>query len=124
MLTEKFHDVLNHEGVVSVVTWTPAEPHITNTWNSYLTVTDDERILIPAAGFTHAENDLAENDQVLFTAGAREVEGRDGYQGTGFRLTGTAKFVDNGAEFEQVKAKYPFIRKVLEITPTSAKQLL
>lgn len=124
MLTEKFHDVLNHEGVVSVVTWTPEEPHITNTWNSYLTVTDDERILIPAAGFTHAEKDLAQNDQVLFTVGAREVEGRDGYQGTGFRLTGTAKFVDNGAEFEQVKAKYPFIRKVLEITPTSAKQLL
>lgn len=124
MLTEKFHDVLNHEGVVSVVTWTPDEPHITNTWNSYLTVTDNERILIPAAGFTHAEADLAQNNQVLFTAGAREVEGRDGYQGTGFRLTGTARFIDNGPEFDQVKAKYPFIRKVLEITPSSAKQLL
>lgn len=124
MLTDKFYDVLKYEGVVSVVTWTPAEPHITNTWNSYLTVTDDERILIPAAGYTHAEQDLAQNQQVLVTMGARDVEGFDGYQGTGFRLTGTARFVDSGAEYDAVKAKYPFIRKVLEITPTSIKQLL
>ncbi|MTV81390.1 pyridoxamine 5'-phosphate oxidase family protein [Secundilactobacillus folii] len=124
MLTDKFYDVLKYEGVVSVVTWTPAEPHITNTWNSYLTVTDDERILIPAAGYTHAEKDLAQNDQVLVTMGAREVEGFDGYQGTGFRLTGTAKLIESGTEFDEIKAKYPFLRKVLEIKPTSIKQLL
>ena len=45
MLTEKFFDVIRHEGVVSIVSWGHAEPHLTCTWNSYLVVTDDERIL-------------------------------------------------------------------------------
>lgn len=35
-----------------MVSWGDStEPHIANTWNSYLVVTDDERILIPAYGF-------------------------------------------------------------------------
>ena len=50
MLTETFHEVLKHEGVVSIVSWAAGEPHIANTWNSYLVVTPDERILIPAYG--------------------------------------------------------------------------
>ena len=33
---EKFYDVLNHEGVVSIVSWGENEPHVVNTWNSYL----------------------------------------------------------------------------------------
>ena len=50
MLTEKFMDVLAHEGVVSLVSWNTEEPHITNTWNSYIQVTPDQRLLAPAAG--------------------------------------------------------------------------
>jgi len=49
-LTDKFHEVLQYEGVVSIVSW-GVETHVANTWNSYLVVTDDERILIPAYGF-------------------------------------------------------------------------
>lgn len=48
MLTDKFHEVLEKEGVVSIVSWGVDEPHLVNTWNSYLVVTADERILIPA----------------------------------------------------------------------------
>jgi len=48
MLKEKFNEVIQKEGVVSIVSWTDREPHIVNTWNSYLVVTEDERILIPA----------------------------------------------------------------------------
>ena len=46
-LPEKFFDVLEHEGVVTVMSW-GVEPHIVNTWNSYIVVTDDKRLLIPA----------------------------------------------------------------------------
>ena len=51
------------------------------------------------------------------TLGSREVEGRDGYQGT-------AKLLEAGSDFEIVKEKYPFLRKVLEVTPINVIQLL
>ena len=54
MLPKKFFDVLNHEGVVTVISWGDTEePHFANTWNSYLVITEDERILIPDSLCTH-----------------------------------------------------------------------
>jgi len=123
-LPEKFFEVLKYEGSVSITTWTPASAHVTNTWNSYLIITDDERILIPAAGMTTTEADIKENNNVILTLAAREVEGFNGYQGTGFRVEGTAAFLTEGDEYDMMFEKYPFISRVLEITPTSAKQLL
>ncbi|MBF4806114.1 MAG: FMN-binding protein, partial [Pseudoleptotrichia goodfellowii] len=47
MFNEKFFEVLKYDGVVSIVTWGNEEPSITNTWNSYLQIKDENRILIP-----------------------------------------------------------------------------
>ncbi len=124
MFTEKFHDVINHEGVVSIVSWGTEEPHVTNTWNSYLVITEDERILIPAAGMHSTQADVSQNNKVKVTLGSREVEGYNNYQGTGFLLEGTAKFLESGADFERMKEKFPFLSRVLEITAVSSKQLL
>ncbi|MBP7857296.1 MAG: pyridoxamine 5'-phosphate oxidase family protein [Prevotella sp.] len=123
-LTEKFFEVLKHEGIVSIISWGEGEPHVTCTWNSYLVVTDDQRLLIPAAGMTSTEADLTVNNRVKITLAAREVEGYNGYQGTGFRLEGTARFFNEGPEYDMMFEKYPFIRSVLEITVESSKQLL
>lgn len=124
MLTEKFFEVLKYEGAVSIISWGNDEPHVTCTWNSYLVITDDGRILIPAAGMTSTEEDVAVNNRVKVTLAAREVEGFNGYQGTGFRVEGTAKFLSEGADYDRMYAKYPFLKRVLEITPVTAKQLL
>lgn len=124
MLSEKFYEVLNHEGVVSITSWGTEEPHVTNTWNSYLVMQDDKRMLIPAAGMTSTEKDIAVNNNIIITLGSREVEGFNHYQGTGFRLEGTAKFLDAGAAFDEMKEKFPFLNRVLEVTISSAKQLL
>lgn len=124
MLTEKFYEVLNHEGVVSIVSWGVDEAHVTCTWNSYLVVTEDERILIPAAGMNSTEKDVNHNDRIKLTLGAREVMGRNNYQGTGFEIGGNAKFLTIGSDYDMMKDKYPFLNRVLEITVTSAKQLL
>lgn len=43
MLSEKFYEVLKHEGIVTIITWGKGEPHIVNEWNSYLVITEDER---------------------------------------------------------------------------------
>lgn len=124
MLTEKFYEVVKNEGVVSIVSWGVDEPHVTNTWNSYLVITKDERILIPAAGLRSTEKDVTENNRVKVTLGSREVMGFNNYQGTGFLLEGTARFFESGEEFDMMKEKFPFLNRVLEITVTSEKQLL
>ncbi|MFZ3171807.1 MAG: pyridoxamine 5'-phosphate oxidase family protein [Carboxydocellales bacterium] len=123
MLTEKFFEVKNQEGVVSIVSWGENEPHVVNTWNSYLTITADERILIPAAGMRKTQKNVVQNPRVKMTLGSKEVMGYQ-YPGTGFLVEGTAKFLESGEEFDMMKEKFSFLSRVLEITVTSAKQTL
>lgn len=124
MLTEKFFDVLKKEGVVSIVSWGIDEPHVVNTWNSYLEVTSDERILIPAYAMRRTEKNVTQNNKVKIALGSKEVLGYKDYQGTGFVIEGTAKYLESGSEFDMMKEKFSFLTRVLEITVTSAKQML
>jgi len=124
MLTEKFYNVLKKEGVVSITSWGEAEPHVVNTWNSYLVVTSDERILIPAYAMRKTEKNINQNNKVIMTLGSKEVLGYKDYQGTGFVIEGTAKYLESGGEFDMMKEKFSFLTRVLELTVTSAKQML
>lgn len=124
MLTEKFYEVLKNEGIVTIVSWGEGEPHIINEWNSYLVVTEDERILIPAGIMRVTEKNVNVNSKVKLALGSKNVVGFDDYQGTGFVVEGTAKFFDSGAEFDMMKEKFSFMTRVLEITVTSANQML
>ena len=122
-LSDKFHEVLKHEGVVSIISW-GVEPHVVNTWNSYLVVTDDERILIPAYGFRKTEKNVEVNNQVKIALGAKDVLGYKDYPGTGFVVDGTARYIASGEEYDFMKAKFSFLTRVLEITVDQAKQML
>ena len=124
MLSEKLFEVLKHEGVVSIVSWGVDEPHIVNTWNSYLVVTADQRILIPAYAMRHTEKNTTQNSRVKMALGSKDVLGYNDYQGTGFVIEGTAKFIESGSEFNLMKEKFSFLTRVLEITVTSSKQML
>lgn len=123
MFSEKFLEVISQEGVVSVVSWSNGDAHVSNTWNSYLVATEDERLLIPANGFRKTQGNIEVNPQVKLTLGAREVMGYRS-MGTGFLIEGTARFVKEGAEYDMMKEKFPFINRVLEIKVESAKQTL
>lgn len=123
MLTEKFFEVIKDEGVVSIVSWGKDEPHVVNTWNKYLTITKDERILIPAAGMVKTEANIKENNRVKMTLGNKNVQGHF-TQGAGFKLEGTARFITSGEEYDMMKEKFPFLNRVLEITLTEVKQTL
>ena len=103
-LPEKFFDVLEHEGVVTVMSW-GVEPHIVNTWNSYIVVTDDKRLLFPAYGFRKTEKNVNVNNKIKLALGSREVLGYKDYQGTGFIVTGTARYISSGDEYEYMKKK-------------------
>jgi hypothetical protein len=122
-LSEKFLEVLQHEGVVSVVSW-GVETHVANTWNSYLLVTEDERILIPAYGFRKTEKNVNVNSNVKLTLGSKDVLGYNDYPGTGFLINGTARYISAGDEYDFMKQKFPFLTRVLEITVETAKQML
>ncbi len=127
MLTEKFYDVIKNEGVVSIVSWQEGgEPHIVNTWNSYLVVIsgDSDRILIPAYAMKKTEKNTLANNTIKLALGSREVLGYRDYQGTGFVVEGQARFIDGGEEYDMMKDKFSFLTRVLEVTVTSAKQML
>ena len=122
-LPEKFFDVLKHEGVVTIMSW-GVEPHIVNTWNSYIVVTDDGRLLIPAYGFRKTEKNVNVNNKINLALGSREVLGYKDYQGTGFIVTGTARYISSGDEYEYMKKKFPFLTRVFEVTVDKATQML
>lgn len=128
MFNDKFKAVLTHEGVISITSWDDSKevttPHVNCTWNSFVKIKDEQTLLIPAAGMSHTEADLAQNNVLILTLGSRDVEGFNGGQGTGFRITGTGHFIAEGEIFTTMKAEYPFIRKVLCVTVTDCQQLL
>ncbi len=83
MFNEKFLEVISKEGVVSIVTTGVDEAHVSNTWNSYLTIVEENKILIPAAAMIKTEKNIDFNNKVKLTLGSHEVMGYR-YMGTGF----------------------------------------
>jgi len=122
-LSEKFLEVVKHEGVVSIMSW-GVEPHLVNTWNSYLVVTEDERILIPAYGFRKTQKNVDVNNKVKIALGSKEVLGYKDYPGTGFIIEGTAAYIESGDEYDMMKSKFSWLTRVLEITVDKAMQML
>lgn len=87
-------------------------------------VTEEGRILIPAYGMRKTETNIQVNNRVKITLGSRDVKGYKDYQGTGFLINGTARYINSGTEFDLMKEKFSFARSVVEITVTSIKQML
>lgn len=123
MFDGKFMEVVSKEGVVAIVSCAENEAHVVNTWNSYLVFPDEQKILIPAWKMLETEKKITQNNTVLLTLGTKEVEGRMG-PGTGYLITGTAKFLRSGPEFDMMKSKFSFMTRVLEITVSSVQQTL
>ncbi len=121
MFNAIFNAVIAHEGVVAIVSCANNEAHVVNTWNSYLRKSGEDKLLIPVFGMRKTEKNVNQNPQVLLTLGSKEVQGKMA-MGTGFLLTGTAKFFTSGPEFDLLKASYPWANRVLEVTVTSMKQ--
>ncbi|MGE5653856.1 MAG: pyridoxamine 5'-phosphate oxidase family protein [Bacillota bacterium] len=123
MFPEKLTEVLQHEGVVAIATQGQDGPHLVNSWNSYIQVTDDERLLIPAGGMKTTEANLNLNPHVLVTVGSRQVQGFHS-MGTGFLIEGTATLPKDGPEFDRVKARFPWARAALVVKVAKATQTL
>lgn len=123
LFNSSFKEVLTHNGVVSITTWAENNAHVSNTWNSYLHITDDNKILIPAAWLHKTEKNVSANNKIILTLGSPEVEGKMG-MGTGFVIEGTAEFLASGEAYDMMKEKFSFLTRVLEITAISVKQTI
>lgn len=121
MITEALLDVMKQDGVVAIATLGQDGPHMVNTWNSYLRIAADGRLLIPAGYMHRTEANIAFNPNVLITLGSSKVKGLHG-PGAGFLLKGTAVFITSGPDFDLLKESFAWLRATMAVTIESATQ--
>jgi predicted pyridoxine 5'-phosphate oxidase superfamily flavin-nucleotide-binding protein len=121
MIPEKLLEVLKRPGVVAIATQGPDGPHLVNTWNSYLRISPEGLLLVPAGFMQVTEANLKLDNRVLITLGSHEVAGLYG-PGTGFLIKGTAAFVTEGPDFDVLKAKFDWLRATMAVTIESVTQ--
>ena len=121
MIPEKLLEIMKKDGVAAIATLGPEGPHLVNTWNSYLRVSEDGQLLIPAGYMHKTEANLAHNPEVLITLGSSKVEGLHG-TGAGFLIKGQAEFVTSGPDFDLMKEKFAWLRATLAVTIETATQ--
>ena len=122
MIPKKMLEVLKHEGVIAIVTQGEKEPHMVNTWNSYVKIIGED-ILIPAGRMNITEKNIKGNNKVLMTLGSREVKGFHS-MGTGFLISGTGEFLYEGEYYNIMKEGFPWMRAVLKIRSNEIIQTL
>ena len=121
MIPEKLQEIMKKDGVAAIATLGEAGPHMVNTWNSYIKVSEDGRLFIPAGYMHKTEANIAHNPDVLITLGSSKVKGLHG-PGAGFLIKGKAEFITSGPEFDFMKAKISWLRATLAVTIESATQ--
>ena len=121
MIPEKLLEILKQDGVVAIATLGQDGPHMVNTWNSYVRVSADGRLLIPAGYMHRTEANIEFNPNVLITLGSSKVPGLHG-PGAGFLIKGTASFVTSGSDFDVLKAIFSWLRATLAVTPDTVTQ--
>ena len=124
-MDEKFIEVLKTppDSALAIVTQGEDGPHVVNSWNSYVILSGQERLLLPAGRMYETEKNVRRDDRVRLTVSNREVQGK-AYKGTGFLVTGRARFKTEGEDFETVKKAFPWARAVLVIEVKTTEQTL
>ena len=146
MVPEKLLEIMKQDGVVAIATLGKDGPHMVNTWNSYIRISPDGRLFIPAGYMHKTEANIAHNPNVLITLGSSKVKGLHGAgagflikgkakfvtsgpdfdfmkgAGTGFLIKGKATFITSGSDFDFMKAKFSWLRATLAVTIDSATQ--
>ena len=121
MIPDTLQTIMKQDGVVAIATLGPDGPHLVNTWNSYLKISEDGRLFIPAGYMHKTEANLNHNPQVLITLGSSKVAGLHG-PGAGFLIKGQARCVTSGPDFDFMKEKFSWLRATLAVTIETATQ--
>ena len=121
MIPEKLQEIMQKDGVVANATLGEDGPHMVNTWNSYIRIAQDGRLLIPAGYMHKTEANITHNPNVLITLASSKVQGLHG-AGAGFLIKGKAKFITSGPDFDFMKSTFSWLRATLAVTIDSATQ--
>jgi predicted pyridoxine 5'-phosphate oxidase superfamily flavin-nucleotide-binding protein len=121
MIPEKLQEILKTDGVVAIATLGKDGQHMVNTWNSYIRISPEGRMLIPAGYMHKTEENIKHNPEVLITLGSGKVIGLHG-PGAGFLIKGKAAFVTSGPDYDLLKSKFSWLRATLAVTIDSATQ--
>lgn len=121
MIPEKLQEILKTDGVVAIATLGKDGPHMVNTWNSYIRISPEGRMLIPAGYMHKTEENIKYNPEVLITLGSSKVKGLHG-TGAGFLIKGKAAFVTSGPDYDALKSTFSWLRATLTVTIDSATQ--
>lgn len=121
MIPDKLQEMLKQDGVVAIATLGQDGPHMVNTWNSYVQVAADGRLLIPAGYMHRTETNIIFNPEVLLTIVSSKVQGLHG-PGAGFLIKGKAVFITSEPDFDLLKSKFDWLRATLAVTPDTITQ--
>ena len=121
MIPDKLQEIMKKDGFAAIATLGEDGPHMVNTWNSYIRVSEDGRLFIPAGYMHKTEANIAHNPNVLITLGSSKVGGLHG-PGAGFLIKGKAQFITSGPDFDFMKTKFTWLRATLAVTIESATQ--
>ena len=105
MIPEVLPELMKKDGVVAIATIGEDGPHLVNTWNAYLEMSEDGRLLIPAGYMNKTEANVAYNPNLLITIASSKGKGLHG-QGAGCLIKGKAKFITSGPEFDMLKKRF------------------
>ncbi|HIW21486.1 MAG TPA: pyridoxamine 5'-phosphate oxidase family protein [Candidatus Dorea intestinavium] len=125
MINDKLLEVILSppDSALTIATKGPGGIHLINSWNSYIQITDDDKLLLPAGQMEQTEKNLKKNNEIKMTICNRDVQGKT-YKGTGFLVTAKATFATSGREYEMVKNKFPWARAALVLVIKEAIQTL
>ena len=121
MISEKLQEIMKKDGVVAIATLGADGPHMVNTWNSYLRISPDGRLFIPAGYMHKTEANITHNPNLLITLGSIKVDGLHG-KGAGFLIKGEGRFITSGPDFDFMKEKFSWLRATLAVTIETATQ--
>ena len=121
MIPETLLEIMKKDGVVAIATLGKDGPHMVNTWNGYLRISQDGRLFIPAGYMHKTEANIAYNPNVLITLGSSKVQGLHG-AGAGFLIKRKARFITSGPDYDFMKEKFSWLRATLAVTIESANQ--
>jgi hypothetical protein len=121
MILEVLPELMKSDGVVAIATLGEEGPHLVNTWNAYLEMAEDGRLLIPAGYMHKTEANVAYNPDVVITLVSSKVKGLHG-PGAGCLIKGKAKFITSGPEFDLLKKRFAWLRATMAVTIESATQ--
>lgn len=123
-LMATLRELLAAEGAVAISTSDGSGGHLVATWNSYVELIDGQRLAFPAGGYNRTENNVRSGSGIQLLIANREVMGKQGRPGTGYRLTGEAEFQTQGPIYDRIKARFPWARAAVVVNVADWEQLL